>query len=52
MLLPSAVVSLLAAVALGHSTHEEQQFSQERLDELERKWGIDVSGNQCHSEHD
>ncbi|KAJ4296685.1 hypothetical protein N0V90_006733 [Kalmusia sp. IMI 367209] len=42
MLLPPAIVSLLFAVALGHSTHHvEHDFSQERLDELERKWGID-----------
>ncbi|KAF1968334.1 Arginase/deacetylase [Bimuria novae-zelandiae CBS 107.79] len=42
MWLPSSAVSLLVAVAIGHSTHHvEHNFSQERLDELEKKWGFD-----------
>lgn len=44
MLLPLSIVFLLSAVTLGHSTHHgEQNLSQERLAELERKWGTDVS---------
>jgi len=44
MRLPTVAFSLLT-VALAHSTHhsEQQASSQERLDELEKKWGIDVS---------
>jgi agmatinase len=33
-----------AASASSHATHyADNAFSQEQLDELERKWGIDVS---------
>jgi agmatinase len=35
-----------AACVSSHATHhvdEQKPFSQERLDELERKWGTDVS---------
>jgi hypothetical protein len=39
-----AAFSSLFAVAIAHSTHhsEQQVFSQEHLQELERKWGTDV----------
>jgi hypothetical protein len=44
MLLSLSIVFVLSAVTLSHSTHhEEQNLSQERLAELERKWGTDVS---------
>jgi agmatinase len=36
----------LPALARSHASHhvdEDVAFSQERLDELEKKWGIDVS---------
>ena len=38
-------VAASAACVSSHATHhvDEQAFSQERLDELERKWGTDVS---------
>lgn len=47
MILP--LVSLLLPLTAGvfaHSTHhvEQESFSQEHLEELERKWGTDVSG--------
>ena len=38
----------LSASAVAHATHhvhDQKTFSQERLDELERKWGTDVSKN-------
>lgn len=43
----SAIASLLIAVASAHSTHHHEQkvFSQDHLDELERKWGTDVSNS-------
>ncbi|KAF2447470.1 agmatinase, mitochondrial precursor [Karstenula rhodostoma CBS 690.94] len=42
MWLPPAVASLLFAIALGHSTHHvEQDFSPERLNKLQEKWGTD-----------
>ena len=45
MLVPTVFVSFLITVALSHSTQnaEEPAFSEERLQELERKWGTDVS---------
>jgi agmatinase len=40
-----AIVASAACVS-SHATHhveDQQAFSQDRLDELERKWGTDVS---------
>jgi agmatinase len=36
---------LLPALASAHGAHQHHQesFSQERLDELQQKWGTDVS---------
>ncbi|KAF2691049.1 Arginase/deacetylase [Lentithecium fluviatile CBS 122367] len=43
MLLPTAAVALLVSVAFAHATHdaEQQVFTEEHLQELERKWGTD-----------
>jgi hypothetical protein len=46
MLWYSIVLLALPALVRSHSSHhahDQEQFSQERLDELERKWGTDVS---------
>jgi hypothetical protein len=46
MLLHTILGSAFFAKAFAHSTHhveQQQPLTQERLDELERKWGIDVS---------
>ncbi|KAJ4353307.1 uncharacterized protein N0V89_005034 [Didymosphaeria variabile] len=56
MWLPSAVISLLFATTLGHSTHHvEQDFSPKRLNKLQEKWGTDwgFSGvsTYAHLEH-
>jgi agmatinase len=45
MLWSWATALALSASAAAHATHHahgEEAFSQERLDELERKWGTDV----------
>jgi agmatinase len=43
------IIAFLALPALGwshsHHAHDQEPFSQERLDELEKKWGIDVSAS-------
>jgi hypothetical protein len=41
----TVVFGVFCAFANAHSTHhveEQEPFSQERLEELERKWGTDV----------
>jgi agmatinase len=46
MLWHSIALLGLPALARSHATHhvdDEAAFSQEQLDELEKKWGIDVS---------
>lgn len=45
MLLPRIIILVLPALVQAHShhAHDQEAFSQDRLDELERKWGIDVS---------
>jgi hypothetical protein len=37
--------SASAAAHATHHAHDQKTFSQERLDELERKWGTDVSSS-------
>lgn len=52
MLWRSIVLSaLFLSVAFAHSTYhvdEQEPIAQERLEELERKWGIDVSAAQYY----
>jgi agmatinase len=46
MLWHSIALLVLPALVRSHSSHhahDQEQFSQERLNELDRKWGIDVS---------
>jgi agmatinase len=45
MLWHSIALLALPALVQSHSAHgaHDEPFSQERLDELERKWGTDVS---------
>jgi hypothetical protein len=45
MLWHSIAVLALPALVQSHShhAHNQEPFSQDRLDELEKKWGIDVS---------
>jgi agmatinase len=45
MLIPSALALLVPSLAFAHSTHHvesQEPFSEARLEELEKKWGIDV----------
>jgi hypothetical protein len=51
MLWSSLAFLALPAVVRSHShhAHEQQSFSQERLDELERKWGTDVSSDRLRT---
>lgn len=41
--LPFALLSAVVVAHSGHHVENQEPFSQERLEELERKWGIDVS---------
>jgi hypothetical protein len=45
MLLALVVLCSFITVAISHSTHNEEQqvFPAEHLQELQRKWGTDVS---------
>jgi len=48
LLTSTALLFLVPAFASAHSNHHthhvnEEPFSPERLEELEKKWGIDVS---------
>jgi agmatinase len=45
MSIPSALALLVPSLAFAHSTHHvesQEPFSEARLEELEKKWGIDV----------